>query len=137
MLAIATSLNRFEGKSAPMGTVEKPAIGVVGVGWVGLVTAACFAELGHEVRAMDVDAAKIEALGSGAAPPIHEPGLAELLERNRERLRFTTEMGDAARAAAACSSAASTPRRPTRATPTSRASRRSSPSFRTTAGTRW
>jgi UDPglucose 6-dehydrogenase len=72
----------------------KPAIGVVGVGWVGLVTAGCFAELGHPVVAMDVDAAKIEALSSGAELPIHEPGLPELIERNRERLRFTTEMGD-------------------------------------------
>ena len=43
---------------------------------------------------MDVNAAKIEALRSGAALPIHEPGLPELVERNRERLHFTTEMAE-------------------------------------------
>ena len=43
---------------------------------------------------MDVNAAKIEALGAGDAPPIHEPGLPELLAGNRERLEFTTEMAD-------------------------------------------
>jgi UDPglucose 6-dehydrogenase len=75
-----------------MSASEKPAIGVIGIGWVGLVTAGCFAELGHPVHAMDVDEAKVEMLSAGAAPPIHEPGLAELLGRNRERLRFTTEM---------------------------------------------
>jgi UDPglucose 6-dehydrogenase len=72
---------------------EKQPIGVVGVGWVGLVTSACFAELGHHVHAVDIDAAKIDALGRGEVT-IHEPGLPELLERNRERLHFTTEIGD-------------------------------------------
>ncbi|MQA75312.1 MAG: nucleotide sugar dehydrogenase [Solirubrobacterales bacterium] len=71
---------------------EKPAIGVIGVGWVGLVTAGCFAELGHPVVAMDVDQAKVELLRAGGTLPIHEPGLPELIDRNRERLRFTTEM---------------------------------------------
>jgi len=66
---------------------------VIGVGWVGLVTAACFAELGQRVVAMDIDAAKIKALARGNVP-IHEPGLAELVERNGERLQFTTEMDD-------------------------------------------
>ena len=49
---------------------ERNAVGVVGVGWVGLVTAACFADLGHEVVALDIDEAKIEALraGDGADP---------------------------------------------------------------------
>ncbi len=70
---------------------EQRSIGVIGVGWVGLVTAACFAELGHRVIAMDIDAAKVDALSRGEVP-IHEPGIEELLERNRERLRFTTEM---------------------------------------------
>ena len=68
-------------------------IGVVGAGWVGLVTAACFAELGHDVRAMDVDEAKVATLDDGELP-FHEPGLPELVERNRERLRFTTSMED-------------------------------------------
>jgi UDPglucose 6-dehydrogenase len=69
-------------------------IGVIGVGWVGLVTAACFAEVGHRVIAMDVNAEKIGQLRDGEAPPIHEPGLPELLAKNRERLEFTTEMAD-------------------------------------------
>jgi UDPglucose 6-dehydrogenase len=72
---------------------EKEPIGVIGVGWVGLVTAACFAELGHEVWARDIVAEKVESLGRGEVP-IHEPGLTELVARNRERLHFTTEMGD-------------------------------------------
>jgi UDPglucose 6-dehydrogenase len=71
---------------------EKEPIGVVGVGWVGLVTAACFAELGHRVVARDIVPEKIDALRSGEVP-IHEPGLAELVGRNRERLAFTTEIG--------------------------------------------
>lgn len=77
-----------------MSANEKPAIGVIGVGWVGLVTAACFAELGHRVVAVDIDERKIETLRAGATLPIHEPGLPELVERNRERLRFTTEIGE-------------------------------------------
>jgi UDPglucose 6-dehydrogenase len=72
---------------------EKPAIGVFGAGWVGLVTGACFAELGHDVVVRDVLPERIEALQAGRLP-LHEPGLAELLERNRERLRFTTELGE-------------------------------------------
>jgi UDPglucose 6-dehydrogenase len=75
------------------GSDSKP-VGVVGVGWVGLVTATCFAELGHDVIALDILPEKVEALRSGDVP-IHEPGIAELLERNRERLRFTTSMDEA------------------------------------------
>ena len=66
---------------------------MIGVGWVGLVTAACFAELGHEVWARDVLAEKIEALRRGEIR-IHEPGLPELVARNAERLHFTTDMAD-------------------------------------------
>ena len=69
-------------------------LGVVGVGWVGLVSAACFAELGHDVVAQDIDPRKIEMLERGDIP-IHEPGLAEVVERNRERLHFTTSMSEA------------------------------------------
>jgi len=72
---------------------EKEPIGVIGVGWVGLVTAACFAELGHEVFARDIVPEKVESLSRGEVP-IHEPGLADLLEKNRERLHFTTDMGE-------------------------------------------
>jgi UDPglucose 6-dehydrogenase len=70
---------------------EREPIGVIGTGWVGLVTAACFAELGHPVVARDVVAEKVAALGRGEVP-IHEPELPELIERNRERLEFTTEI---------------------------------------------
>ena len=73
---------------------DKPTIGVIGVGWVGLVTAACFAETGHPVIAVDINVDKIEALRSGAPLPIHEPGLPELVEANRERLTFTTEIDE-------------------------------------------
>jgi UDPglucose 6-dehydrogenase len=73
---------------------EKPPIGVLGAGWVGLVTAACFAELGHRVVARDVIAEKVEALQRGDIG-IHEPGLPELIERNRERLTFTADFGEA------------------------------------------
>jgi UDPglucose 6-dehydrogenase len=72
---------------------EKEPIGVVGVGWVGLVTATCFADLGHEVHAVDIDRAKIDSLRAGEVT-IHEPGLSELLTRNQERLCFTTEIGE-------------------------------------------
>jgi UDPglucose 6-dehydrogenase len=77
---------------------EKEPIGVVGVGWVGLVTATCFAELGHQVHAVDIDEGKVAALRDGEVP-IHEPGLPELLARNRERLRFTTRIEEAIEAA--------------------------------------
>jgi UDPglucose 6-dehydrogenase len=70
---------------------EKEPIGVIGVGWVGLVTAACLAELGHEVHCRDIVQAKVDALERGELP-IWEPDLAELVERNRDRLHFTTDM---------------------------------------------
>ncbi len=72
---------------------NKAPIGVIGVGWVGLVTAACFAELGHPVIARDVVEEKVDSLKRGEIT-IHEPGLAELLARNEERLEFTTDVGD-------------------------------------------
>ena len=72
---------------------EERSIGVIGVGWVGLVTATCFAELGHRVIAMDIDEAKVDSLDRGQVP-MHEPRVKELLARNAERLRFTTEMAD-------------------------------------------
>jgi len=69
-------------------------IAVFGAGYVGLVTGACFAELGHQVVVRDVIEPRIEALRRGEVP-IYEPGLGELLERNRERLTFTTDVGEA------------------------------------------
>ncbi len=69
-------------------------IAVFGAGYVGLVTGACFAELGHDVVVRDVLPERIAELQAGRVP-IFEPGLDELLERNRERLRFTTEVAEA------------------------------------------
>src|SRR3954453_4024492 len=66
-------------------------VGVIGVGWVGLVTAACFAELGHRVVARDIVQEKVDSLSRGEVA-IHEPGLEDLLRRNAERLTFTTDM---------------------------------------------
>jgi UDPglucose 6-dehydrogenase len=69
-------------------------VAVFGAGYVGLVTGACLADLGHDVAVRDVVREKIDALNRGEVP-IHEEGLSELLERNRERLRFTTEVDEA------------------------------------------
>jgi UDPglucose 6-dehydrogenase len=72
--------------------VKEP-LGIFGAGWVGLVTGACFADLGHTVVVRDVVPEKIEALRGGRVP-FHEPGLAELIERNRERLTFTLDLDE-------------------------------------------
>jgi len=69
-------------------------VAVFGAGYVGLVTGACFAELGHTVVVRDVLADRVAALQRGEVP-IHEPGLDELLARNGERLRFTTDVAEA------------------------------------------
>jgi len=69
-------------------------IAVFGAGYVGLVTGACFAELGHRVTVRDVIPARIEALRRGEVP-IYESGLDDLLERNRERLSFTLDVAEA------------------------------------------
>jgi UDPglucose 6-dehydrogenase len=71
----------------------KAPLGIFGAGWVGLVTGACFAERGHEVVVRDVVPERIESLNAGELP-FHEPGLAELIERNRERLTFTLDVGE-------------------------------------------
>jgi UDPglucose 6-dehydrogenase len=69
-------------------------IAVIGTGYVGLVTAAGFAELGSEVWCVDVDVDKIERLERGEVP-IYERGLDESLARHRERLHFSTELAPA------------------------------------------
>jgi UDPglucose 6-dehydrogenase len=69
-------------------------VAVFGAGYVGLVTGACFADLGHDVVIRDILADRIDALRNGQVP-IYEPGLDELLQRNAERLRFTTDVGEA------------------------------------------
>ena len=73
---------------------------VVGVGYVGLVTAACFADLGNRVAALDVDDKRVENLKKGIMP-IYEPGLEELVKRNTKagRLSFTTSYADALKGA--------------------------------------
>jgi UDPglucose 6-dehydrogenase len=71
----------------------KAPLGIFGAGWVGLVTGACFAERGHDVVVRDVVPERIESLNAGKLP-FHEPGLAELIERNRERLTFTLDVGE-------------------------------------------
>jgi UDPglucose 6-dehydrogenase len=72
---------------------EREPLGVIGAGWVGLVTAACFAELGHEVWVRDVVPEKIESLSKGEMP-IYEPGLSELILKNSGRLHWTLDMGE-------------------------------------------
>ena len=71
-------------------------IAIVGTGYVGLVGGACLAELGHRVRCVDHDGAKVAMLNDGKLP-IYEPGLETLVPNNveRERLSFTTDLAAA------------------------------------------
>ena len=69
-------------------------VAIFGAGYVGLVTGACLADLGHEVSVRDVVPEKIDALRRGEVP-IYEPGLEELLARNAERLQFTLDVREA------------------------------------------
>ncbi|WP_175717719.1 UDP-glucose dehydrogenase family protein [Burkholderia anthina] len=68
-------------------------ITIIGTGYVGLVTGACLAEIGNDVFCVDVDQRKIDILNDGGVP-IHEPGLKELIDRNRasRRLQFSTDI---------------------------------------------
>ncbi len=87
-------------------------IGIIGSGYVGLVTGACFAEFGLSVTCVDKDEAKIKALTRGRIP-FYEPGLAELVEKNisNGRLKFSTSIADAVNSALAVFIAVGTPPR--------------------------
>ncbi len=87
-------------------------VAMIGTGYVGLVSGACFADFGHDVVCIDKDAGKIERLKKGEIP-IFEPGLEALVERNvREgRLAFSVEAADAVRGADAVFIAVGTPSR--------------------------
>ncbi|HXN03795.1 MAG TPA: 3-hydroxyacyl-CoA dehydrogenase NAD-binding domain-containing protein [Candidatus Acidoferrum sp.] len=70
-------------------------VAVIGMGYVGLTTAACLADIGHDVTGVDTDSEKIARL-EGGTPTIFAPGLAELLQRviAAKRLRFTTDYSE-------------------------------------------
>src|SRR5215207_4131674 len=70
---------------------EELNVGVVGAGYVGLVTGACLAHVGHWVTVMDADADRVLDLEQGRIP-IYEPGLEDLMAKAARRLRFTTEL---------------------------------------------
>jgi len=88
-------------------------IAIVGTGYVGLVSGACFADFGHSVVCVDLDAGRVGRLAAGEVP-FYEPGLAELVQRNAAagRLRFTTDTGEALRDALVVFLAVGTPETP-------------------------
>ncbi len=88
-------------------------IAVIGTGYVGLVTGACFAEFGVDVTCVDVDAAKLQRLTLGEMP-IYEPGLEQIVTKNMQsgRLRFTTDIKQAVEQALVIFLAVGTPPRP-------------------------
>ena len=83
---------------------------IFGAGYVGLVAAACFAESGNSVIAVDIDHARIDSLKQGIIP-IYEPGLKEMVIRNQSegRLSFTVDMDEAVKASLLCFIAVGTP----------------------------
>ncbi len=87
-------------------------IAMIGAGYVGLVSGACFSDFGHQVVCVDTDTAKVDALNNGEIP-IFEPGLDELVEQNRKqgRLRFVSDIALAAKDADVIFIAVGTPSR--------------------------
>ncbi len=85
-------------------------VSIIGTGYVGLVSGACFSDMGNDVWCVDINSKKIDDLNSGGVP-IYEPGLKELIDRNREsgRLKFTTNLEEALKTSEICFIAVGTP----------------------------
>ena len=88
-------------------------LAIIGSGYVGLVTGACFADVGHHVVCVDNDPRKVEALKAGKVP-IYEPGLEEVIHRNvaAQRLRFTGSIKEAVDSSQVVFIAVPTPQQP-------------------------
>jgi UDPglucose 6-dehydrogenase len=80
-----------EGPGANGNAAPRERVGVIGAGYVGLVTGVCLASMGHQVTLRDIDRAKVEALNAGRVP-IYEPGLAGLMADHGERLEYTLSL---------------------------------------------
>jgi UDPglucose 6-dehydrogenase len=89
-------LIRYKSTGCPKGELYRMKVCVVGAGYVGLTTSAVLAELGHNVTCVDKDELKITNLNKGTVP-IYEPGLQELLVKNKSQLTFTTNIKNAIR----------------------------------------
>ena len=85
-------------------------LAIIGAGYVGLVTGACFAEMGNDVILVDAKVSKVEALEQGRIP-IYEPGLEDYVKRNvrDHRLSFTTDLATAVQQSLVCFIAVGTP----------------------------